>query len=782
MAERTSLLRIVLNATDTGSKKVIGGAGNALSGLGNVALSVAAGGLAVVGTALSAMTDLVLSVGNAAFGVSQEFNSAMNLVQARTGAANEEMIGFGNTTLSLFRSNLGDNIEDVATSLATVATVTGESGAELESLTERALIMKKVFETDVQESIRAVDTATETFGETGEAVFDMVTKTIQKTGDPADDLLDTVNEYSTVFAQTGFSADEMFGILTSGLDAGARDFDVVADAIKEFQIRIIDGSSLTENALNDMFEAVGEGNPHLADLEQQLGKTELALDDNKAALEDAEGAYAVSKQVVDDLSSALDQAERELRALASPNLAGMKEFDDQLFDLDIRAKQARLAMLDMEKDTPEFEAAQANLDAINKEIDRLSLERDISLEPQLRAIEQAATEGLEPAQTFDQVMAEIGSKKEEISGLENAFDAATASMLRDQEQIISLEAAQASLIENIDQITSSIEAADSPAKEFLSGFTDGSLTGADAMSQVIQKLQEVEDPLKRNEIGVALFGTKWEDLGPKVILALDPAQNALTDFEGSTLQAGEAATSGLGNSWEEVKRTIITSLIPLGNAISDGLMEILPFIREFAERATPIFERFAVVFSQTLRPAMLLVQDALQRIGVALGITSGDVSGMDVALHFLDGVLDMVITGMELFAITAQGVAWAVEEISSAVQSASGWISGFGDRLDGLGDVIPDWLIPGSPPPLFFALRDIQGALRSMPDLQASFGFDNQDAPVQIGTNGSDTVDAPDPRSGQTIFNITIEASGRAEGEAAADGFLGTMRSVGVAI
>ncbi|WP_037656509.1 phage tail tape measure protein, partial [Streptomyces achromogenes] len=42
------------------------------------------------------------------------------------------------------------------------------------------------------------------------------------------------NEYSTIFRQMGISATDATGLLSQGLQAGARDTDVVADSLKEF--------------------------------------------------------------------------------------------------------------------------------------------------------------------------------------------------------------------------------------------------------------------------------------------------------------------------------------------------------------------------------------------------------------------------------------------------------------------------------------------------------------------------------------------------------------------
>lgn len=48
-------------------------------------------------------------------------------------------------------------------------------------------------------------------------------------------------EYSQIWEQAGFSAEEMFSILQNGLDSGAYNLDKVNDFVKEFTISLSDG-------------------------------------------------------------------------------------------------------------------------------------------------------------------------------------------------------------------------------------------------------------------------------------------------------------------------------------------------------------------------------------------------------------------------------------------------------------------------------------------------------------------------------------------------------------
>ncbi|MFE6305041.1 hypothetical protein [Nocardiopsis sp. NPDC057823] len=84
----------------------------------------------------------------------------------------------------------------------------------------------------------------------------------------------------------------------------------------------------------------------------------------------------------------------------------------------------------------------------------------------------------------------------------------------------------------------------------------GGPTASAAMSEIIQAIGRVGDPVKQEAIGVALFGTMFEDLGPKVISAMDPATASLTDVAGATDAANQAMRESPAAQFRAVWRSI----------------------------------------------------------------------------------------------------------------------------------------------------------------------------------------------------------------------------------
>lgn len=188
----------------------------------------------VVNTVKDAMTSAVKSVTG--------LETAQMQLQASTGASTAEMRRYKSVMEDLHNNNYGEDINDVAQSMALVKQYTGELDlSNLESMTENGIAMRDVFGMDLSETIRGVDGLMDNMGLTSEEAFDLMAKGAQNGLDKSGELADNISEYSQLWGQAGFSAEEMFAILQNGLDSGAYNLDKVNDFVKEFTISLSDG-------------------------------------------------------------------------------------------------------------------------------------------------------------------------------------------------------------------------------------------------------------------------------------------------------------------------------------------------------------------------------------------------------------------------------------------------------------------------------------------------------------------------------------------------------------
>jgi phage-related minor tail protein len=156
----------------------------------------------------------------------------------------------GKVAGEVYRDNFGESIPAVNAAIASVGQnlvdLNTVGSGELKDITEAALGIADVFDQDVNEVIRAAGQLVKNnLAPDVDAAMDIITRGFQSGGNIAGDLLETINEYSPQFAKLGFDGATAIGILVQGLQAGARDGDVMADVFKEFGLRAIDTAVLT---------------------------------------------------------------------------------------------------------------------------------------------------------------------------------------------------------------------------------------------------------------------------------------------------------------------------------------------------------------------------------------------------------------------------------------------------------------------------------------------------------------------------------------------------------
>ncbi|GBF73050.1 hypothetical protein PA598K_01335 [Paenibacillus sp. 598K] len=202
----------------------------------------------------TAATTAMIGIGAAGLATATNYENAMGQIQMATGETAAQMEATREVASGLYSQNFGKDWNDLATSIASVRQITGDTGDELERTTKHALLLRDAFGIEVNESVRAAKTMVENFGITSEQAFNLMAQGTQKGLDFSGELIDTINEYSLQFKTLGFNADEMFDTLAAGSAEGAFNLDKVADAVKEFGIRSKDAG---DKGAVEAFEMLG---------------------------------------------------------------------------------------------------------------------------------------------------------------------------------------------------------------------------------------------------------------------------------------------------------------------------------------------------------------------------------------------------------------------------------------------------------------------------------------------------------------------------------------------
>ncbi|MGW1277583.1 phage tail tape measure protein [Streptomyces tsukubensis] len=223
-------------------------AGTGFSGAMGGALK---GGLAAVGAAAVAVL-----VGG--FTKALDQSAIPGKIQAQLGSTPKEAERYGKVAGDLYAHGITDSVQDAAAAVTSVMRSgilpPDATNKQIDEITAKVSNLSSTFELDLGQTANAVGQMIKTgIADDGTEALDLMTVAMQRMGPRADDLSDTMNEYSTKFRDLGLSGADAMGLMAQGMAAGARDTDTMADALKEFQIRATDGSESSKEA----YEAIG---------------------------------------------------------------------------------------------------------------------------------------------------------------------------------------------------------------------------------------------------------------------------------------------------------------------------------------------------------------------------------------------------------------------------------------------------------------------------------------------------------------------------------------------
>lgn len=291
-------------------------------------------------------------------------------------------------------------------------------------------------------------------------------------------------------------------------------------------------------------------------------------------------------------------------------------------------------------------------------------------------------------------------------------------------------------IRSIDGSDSTKEAFESlgyNSKQMMSTFAAGGEEANKAFFDVLNTLMDVENEVKRDALGVSLFGTMWEDLGTEAMEAMANASTAAYDTGNALEQINTVQYGGLESSLQGIQRQAESILVTIGQqlapyaaegmeylaenvipAVSEGLAEFIPQVMEMAgavwENREVIIDiatavGAAVATFKGLKAASTVVS-TVKTLGAVFSAGAKNGSMLSSAVNLLGG--KFTIIAAIIAAVVAACVliyknwdkiqAWAVRmgdkveavwaNISGAVQN---FIASVGEKFPVLGAYMEGW-------------------------------------------------------------------------------------------
>ncbi|QWG83342.1 phage tail tape measure protein [Bacillus mycoides] len=204
------------------------------------------------------------------------------------------------------------------------------------------------------------------------------------------------------------------------------------------------------------------------------------------------------------------------------------------------------------------------------------------------------------------------------------------------------------------QLTEFAQGADKALKEALDGsgiateqiekwgaaVAKGGSDGSKAMVEVAKAIEGIEDPVKRNQVGVKVLATMFEDQGQNLTNTLINASKKTVDFQKNQDKLNES-----------IKKMDASPAVKFQKAMGDLQMALKPVLGVVAD----LVSKFAEWISNNPELAATLAT-----IGVAIGVISGAIMAL----------APIVVTVMSIFGIgaaAAAGIVGAIPLIIAAI-------------------------------------------------------------------------------------------------------------------
>ena len=213
-------------------------------------------------------------------------------------------------------------------------------------------------------------------------------------------------------------------------------------------------------------------------------------------------------------------------------------------------------------------------------------------------------------------------------------------------------------IDGSDTTRAGFEALGMDADSMAAKFAAGGDTAKQAFDQTIQALASMEDPIAQNTAGVNLFGTMWEDLGPKVVTSLSTSSSAIDKTKNSMEDLVnvkyDTLTGALGGLWRTIQTDVLqpigTMLIPYVEKAIDKVGELVDWWNNLGEGTQKNIVKFAMI-AAVVGPVLLVFGKLVTGIGNTIS-SVGKIAG---AVKKLGSVFTLLTSpvGIAIVAITA---------------------------------------------------------------------------------------------------------------------------------
>ena len=223
-------------------------------------------------------------------------------------------------------------------------------------------------------------------------------------------------------------------------------------------------------------------------------------------------------------------------------------------------------------------------------------------------------------------------------------------------------------IDGSDTTISAFQALGYDADQMMATFAAGGEGANQAFFEVLDQLLSMDDQVKRDAVGVKLFGTMWEDLGAGALQAMADASSAAYSTGEALDQINQTRYNDLDSALEGVRRHLEVAMLPAADAVYQSLMEHMPEVTGALDEMSPVLQEIAGEFGDMAASAFA---DALPQLAAGLRDFVAWLPGAyDAAQPFLTFLWENKGT-VAAFAVALRTVGPAVNTVSKGMAAFS---------------------------------------------------------------------------------------------------------------
>lgn len=239
------------------------------------------------------------------------------------------------------------------------------------------------------------------------------------------------------------------------------------------------------------------------------------------------------------------------------------------------------------------------------------------------------------------------------------------------------------VIDGSDTTVHALETLGYNAEETMSTFAKGGDGAREVFFELITQLSYMDDEVQKNTLGVELFGTMWEDLGPEVVKQLSDMTSGAIDTKGAMEALKEVKYDSLGSALQGLWRNIQLLAAEFGDVLIPKVESAIDFVGGLVDKFKGLDDgtketivNFGLV-AAAIGPVLLVGGKLISGISSVISL----LSGAGGALTALSGPIGIIVAAIAAFALAwttnFAGIRDTTEEVMNSIKEIIESVWGF---------------------------------------------------------------------------------------------------------